>query len=927
VCEELSTRPDPTNAKLILIDGNGLAYRSFYAVPPRRTSWGLPSNAILGFGNLLLGLLHSEKPSHVAVAFDKSAPTERLQKYQDYNAQREEMPEDLSAQLPFIEELVAACGIPVYRVRGHEADDCIGTLATRAAEDGFSVLIVSGDLDLLQLVGPQIRVLTTRRGIGDLVVYDEAAVRQRFNLLPRQLADLRALAGDSSQNISGVPGIGEVTARKLLSQYSSLEELLASLAQLPAKWRNPLSENREQAIEFKARATILTRLDIEIDWESCAFKGVHSERLRDVLRRLELDDQTVGLSVYQIPVHKAEPPGGRVSTRVLQGDEVAQELDRLVKERHDLAMHWVLDDTELAGVAFADGPEQALYIPLGPGKAEAGLVWQKLVAPLNDPSRQKYVYNLKQLMRGGRQWLWRASELFDVAVASAVLDPGEQDHRLPSIARRHGLQLPGEAELWGPAGEKGHSLDDLDLQSLADWAGRQAVALAELAPRVARRLEAEGLVDVFRHIEMPLVLSYSLIEDRGLSLDPERLGALRAELEKVLADLRSEIFARAEKTFDLDSDKELGEYLFDTLGLLVPARPKNGGPIGAEVLVQVTEQHPVAAYVRDYRELVELRSLYVDGLRGRNGNGKSRSGSFNPATTCEGRLGWSGAAALPGAVPAFHKLLGALDNLQNVEARWRLRRLLESAVVAREPGHLLVMADFPQLELRVLAHLAGERSLQEALRRDRDVEQELAAEFFGVPAPEVTAEMRRTLVSVLTRGMGCQWLARRLNVTPREAAERQRKILASFYQRFPGVEAFHEAQLEQARRQGWVATLGGRRRMIPELSSRNFEIREAAERLARSAAVEGSVAEILKRGVVELGCRHEAGALRATLVLQVYNQFLLESSREDLSRSVAEIGHVLSALQNLAVPLRVRLHSGPNWSEMEEHDLESAASA
>ncbi|HXE73975.1 MAG TPA: 5'-3' exonuclease, partial [Candidatus Nitrosotenuis sp.] len=302
----MSTRPDPTNAKLILIDGNGLAYRSFYAVPPRRTSWGLPSNAILGFGNLLLGLLHSEKPSHVAVAFDKSAPTERLQKYQDYNAQREEMPEDLSAQLPFIEELVAACGIPVYRVRGHEADDCIGTLATRAAEDGFSVLIVSGDLDLLQLVGPQIRVLTTRRGIGDLVVYDEAAVRQRFNLLPRQLADLRALAGDSSQNISGVPGIGEVTARKLLSQYSSLEELLASLAQLPAKWRNPLSENREQAIEFKARATILTRLDIEIDWESCAFKGVHSERLRDVLRRLELDDQTVGLSVYQIPVHKAE---------------------------------------------------------------------------------------------------------------------------------------------------------------------------------------------------------------------------------------------------------------------------------------------------------------------------------------------------------------------------------------------------------------------------------------------------------------------------------------------------------------------------------------------------------------------------------------------------------------------------------------------
>jgi len=911
----VTSKIEQSSRKLILIDGNGLAYRSFYAVPPQKTASGLPTQAVLGFTNLLLSVLEKEKPTHVAVAFDQCAPTERLQKFQPYNVQREEMPEELALQLPVIEDLVRECGLAACRVPGHEADDCIGTLARRAQEDGFEVLIVSGDLDLLQLVGPSVRVQTTRRGIGDLVVYDEAGVRKKYNLEPSQLADLRALAGDSSQNISGVPGIGEVTARKLLSQYRSLDDLFSSLDQLPAKWRNPLLENREDAREFRVRATIVTDLPIQLDWERSRFGGLSVGRLTEFLSRLDAFNEfkpildALGEGASEDLSRPPEP-------RVLSAPEAREALSALVADRTPLALAWLRSDGLERGLGLAWGsPVESFYVGLGtrPEELSSEEAWKLLAPVLEQQERPKFLYRMRDVAALRQS---HSAGVLDLAVASALMDSGERDHSLEAVARRHDRSTASEDELWG-VGTR--ALDHIPTSQIAEWTLRRARTLLELGPLLQERLCHEGLEGVYASVELPFSCQVGGSGGAGLALDRTAIEAVGQAVDDELEALRKEIHAEADRPFDLDCDKELGEFLFDSLGLLVPTRPKNGGAIGAEILVSLVGQHPIALTVRNYRELAEFRQIFVEGFLAGGRCVEGVGGClFNPAMTVEERLQWLGPVACGGPVATWHRMLAVIENLQCVSLRRRLADLVEQTLVPSVPDGALLALEFDQLELRILARLAGDETLAQAVN-DGDLEAALAARLFGVESSEVLPAMRRVAMQAVLHGMGPRWLARCLDLTQERAAERLNEVRADFCQRFPVAEAWFEARFQEARGMAALTTLAGRTRRVPEVRSRNHDIRETAERTARSAALEGSVADLLKSSVVALADLVRLGGA----VVPHGNRILLEvpeARSEQVAREAQErlqqVGH--------GVGLVVRWQVGRNGHEVLSARLQPA---
>ncbi len=898
----MTSKTEHSSRKLILIDGNGLAYRSFYAVPPQKTRAGLPTNAVLGFTNLLLNVLLNEKPTHVVVAFDQSATSERLQRFQGYNVQREEMPEELAAQIPMIEDLVRESGLAACRVPGHEADDCIGTLARRAREEGFQVLVVSGDLDLLQLVGPRVRVQTTRRGIGDLVVYDEEGVRRKYNLDPCQLADLRALAGDSSQNISGVPGIGEVTARKLLSQFRSLDDLLVSLDQLPAKWRNPLSENRHDAQEFRVRATIVTDLPLALDWERCRYQGIALGRLGDLLRRYEAlkDFDPLLRRLGSGTAADAEAPS---APAILSADRARATLPGLVSASSDLAISWWRAEGVERGLAVASA-SQVVYVELGEGEGELSPAeaWRLVAPALEAPAGRCYVHRLRDVA-GGQ--VGSRPAVLDVAVASALLDVGEREHTLEAIARRHDLATASEDEWSGL--EPGQPVDCAERSC---WTARRARTLLELGPLVRDRLHREGLEHVYRTVDLPLSAILGDLDGGRLNFDPEAVQDVNRALEHELEALRREIHAEADRPFNLDCDKELGEFLFDSLGLLVPTRPKNGGSIGAEVLVSLVGQHPIALTVRNYRELSEFKACFVDGFLS-PGRATAPVGGclFNPSLLVENRLQWLGPVTCGGVVETWHRMLAVIDNLQCVSLRARLKALVERTLVPSAPGRCLLALEYDQLELRLLAYLAGDVELGRRLE-DEDVEASLVSILFGTLNSQDTLENRWVAVQVALHGMGPRWLARRLDLSEDRAADRLQAFRTDFGARFPQTEDWFQARFEQARRLEPQITVAGRRRTLPEVRSRNHDIREAAERYARAAAVEGSVADLLRATTVAL-----AEVPQVTLAMPVFNRVILDvpGSEVEAVRRAAEGS--LAAL-SMGARLPWRWHLGQNGAEV-----------
>lgn len=879
---------------IVLVDGHSLFHRAFFALPLLTNAKGQPTNAVYGFLTMLFRFLDEEDPAYLAVAFDRSTPTFRHESFEGYKAHRPEMADELRSQGPLLREALAALRVPTFERDGYEADDVLGTLAVRAAERGLDVILVSGDRDLLQLVGPRIRVYLTRKGLKEIEVFDAEAVRRAFGLEPAQLADVKALMGDPSDNIPGVPGVGEKTALRLIQRFGSLEGVYAHLEEAGGpRLVAALASHRAEAEMSRRLATI--RCDVPVDGEpdACRRREPDREALRRLFKELGFHTLSRRLGIEEnarAPAPAAAPASAAPSAASASTASAA--VPAAPSERGTAAAcAWVREGgrARLAAVALLPpgAAEPAILTAAGEGAApaaEAGPPEGALAAALAAPGLSLVGHDLKPLLR----WLRlrgrpAAGVAFDAAVAAYLLDPTRAHYRLEDLALQHlDREVPAlEPEILADPARLGAAL------------AARAAAARDLRAPLEAALADRGLDALHRDLELPLIGVLADMEAAGIRVDPATLDDLRREFTARAEALAEEIHALAGETFNILSPQQLGEVLFVKLGLPAGKKTKTGWSTDASVLESLAARHPIAARVLEYRQVTKLLGTYVDGLRAQiEADGRVRC-TFQQTVTATGRL-------------------SSVDpNLQNIPVREELGRRLRRAFVAA-PGHLLLAADYSQIELRVLAHMAGDEVLIAAFRRGEDIHRATAAEVFGVPREAVDEALRARAKAVnfgIIYGITDFGLSQNIGIGRAEA----RAFIDAYLARFPGVRRYMDEVVRRARAEGVVRTLMGRVRPLPEIQSRNFVRRQFAERTALNTPIQGTAADIIKTAMVRVHRELAARGLRSRLLLQVHDELILEVPEDELAAARDLVVAAMEGAADLAVPLRVDVKAGPNW--------------
>lgn len=923
--------------RLVLIDGHALAYRAFHALPLEgfATRDGEPTNATYGFTSTLLHILQELKPDYIAVCFD-AGHSGRDEIYPDYKAHRDRMPDEMRVQMDRIRQIVQAFGIPIMEVPGLEADDLLGALARQAAEQGLETVIVTGDKDLLQLVAPGVKVFLAGRRLSDGTLYDEEAVRARYGgLSPAQLRDYKALVGDKSDNIPGVSGVGEKTATELLRRYGSLEEIYSHLDEVtPPRYREALEKNRDAAFLSRQLATIRTDLPVRLNLEECTIRNYDRARVTELFRRLEfrslLDRLPEGPGVSEglgtsAPSRPTQLPLFEVPEPKKPARRAAPTVPHIVREPEDLAAlverlrraPAVTFDTEttsenpmraaLVGLAFTDREGEGWYIPVGHRRGRQLPLAQVLEAVrpmLEDPRIPKQAHHAKYDMTVLARHSVRVRGLaFDTMIAEWLCDPASHNLGLKSLAFiRLGVEMTSIQDLIG-SGRKQVTMAEVEIEDAAAY----AAADVDITHRLVRVLEPElrqkGHWDLFVEMELPLVEVLMEMEMTGVALDVDFLKGMSAELGARLAELEERIQGMVGIPFNINSGPQLAEALFGVLRLPTKGVPRTSTgrySLTAEVLESLRGAHPIVDLILEHRELSKLKSTYVDAL----------PALVNPAT---GRLHTS--YHQTGTVTG--RISSSDPNLQNIPIRSPLGRQVRRAFVAR-PGWALLGADYSQIELRVLAHVSGDPGLTAAFQRGEDIHASTAAAILDIPIHQVTAEQRRLAKSVnfgLIYGMSPLGLARQTGLTLAEAEN----FISQYFGRFPKVREYLERTLAQAKNQGYVETILGRRRYFPVLQSASpaqEQARRRAEREAVNAPIQGSAADIIKLAMLHLHrALHERG-LSARMILQVHDELVLEVPQEELPVVTPLVREMMESAYSLRVPLKVDLGVGTNWGEM-----------
>ncbi len=866
--------------KLLLLDANGLVYRAFYALPYFTTHDGRPTNAVYGFTTMLLKVLEEESPEYVAVAFDKPGPTFRHEAFAEYKATRQKMPDDLRPQIALAKDVVEAFEMLIFEVAGFEADDVIGTIARRAETQGIEALIVTGDLDALQLISPLTRVMVTSRGISETTVYDEAAVRARFGIEPAQVPDLKSLKGDTTDNIPGVPGVGEKTAARLLANGLTVEAILSGLGGLrDARLRDRLAEHREQILQSKQLATISTDVALSFEFEDLRRHPVNVERVRDLFTRLEFKSLLERLGVSTPLTQACE------TYRTLSPDALSTFLTGSAR----VAVAPVPDNghpltARLRGIALAARAGEAAYVDL------AGGVPPALRAALERADLPKLSQDVKRdrhLLEGAG--VAPRGFVFDVTLASYLLDPGKRTHTLESSAWEHlGWRL-----------HQGAGADGLAL-GLEEGAAEEADVIFRLHDVMEARLQEREVDRLYREIELPLTEVLARMEKVGVAIDVPALQALSTSLRVRLEALTSEIYRLAGTEFNIGSPKQLAFVLFEKLQLPALKRTKTGYSTDAEVLDQLAPQHEVVARIVEHRELSKLLSTYVDVL----------PGLVDPRT---GRLH----TTFNQALAATGRVITTDPNLQNIPIRTEVGQQIRRAIIAGREDTVLLSADYSQIELRVLAHITQDPGLLGAFQRGDDIHTVTAAEVFGVAADGVTPEMRRRAKAFnygIAYGISDFGLAAQLTISREEA----KVFMDTYFSRYPRVAEYMRTVVEQARREGYVTTLLNRRRYLPDILSRNRVIREGAERIAINAPMQGTAADIIKIAMLRIHRDLLPQVPGLEMILQIHDELLFEVPRALVSDAAPKIRRMMEEAYDLAAPLTVNLAAGPNWLDLTE---------
>jgi DNA polymerase I len=876
---------DPAQAvehprRIFLLDGHSLSFRAFFALPTSlATSSGQITNAVYGFTSMLIKLLAEEKPDLIAVAFDKGRPTVRLEQYADYKAGRVEAPDEFRQQLGLIREVLETLRIPIVEIEGHEADDAIATLACRAADQGMEAVIVTADRDFFQLVRPGIKVMFNRRGISDIVNYDVKAVTDRFGLPPEKYLDYVALKGDASDNIPGVPGVGEKTASRLIQDFGSVEELLGHTDQIKGRVRQAIEEAGQDLARNKALARLVCDLELEVDPEDC----VMGEWDQDALRRLfnSLEFRTL-LERLEDVERSAKPKVEAAQLDVQTGDAAA--LIRMLKGSGPTAVHPFFDQ-EIRGLAVSPGGGQAVFVPFDGMPAEVAR-W------MADPAAPKWVHDAKDfqavLLAEGMTLQCVA---FDTLLAGYLLDPAEASYPLDELCRRYlGLDVLGEIQ-----GEE-------DGQLFADPSkriGGSAAAVGLLAPMLKERVDRAGLRQLLEEVEMPLSVVLAKVQAAGVRIDVEYLQEMSESLGDRMATIEKDIYRHAGEEFNIGSPPQLAVILYEKLGLPILKRTMKGRApsTDADVLEKLREHHPIVGALLEYRELSKLKSTYLDALPPLVSPKTGRiHTTYNQVGAATGRLS------------------SVNPNLQNIPVRGELGRQIRRAFIPGGEDRVLLVADYSQIELRVMAHLSGDEAMAEAFAADKDFHAATAAKVFGVPEDEVDGPMRSRVKQInygLPYGMNAFGLASRIGIAPDEASE----FIEAYFAQFPKVREFLDRQVARAAAEGFTETILGRRRYLPELQAANPRIRDMGRRMALNAPIQGGAADILKLAMIGVDRELADSGLECVMVLTVHDELVFDVAEGDREASATLVKQAMESAYGLTVPLRVDIGWGKDWSQ------------
>jgi DNA polymerase I len=891
---------------LVLVDGSSYLYRAFHALPPLTNSRGEPVGAVLGVVNMLLKLLDEHTPEHFAVVFDAKGKTFRDDLYDQYKANRPPMPAELGAQIPPLLEIIDALGLPILQVPGVEADDVIGTLAQQATAAGMTTLVSTSDKDMAQLVDEHVTLVNTMTG----TVLDRPGVVTKFGVPPERIADWLALVGDSSDNIPGVPKCGPKTATKWLVEFGDLDNLKASAGDVGGKIGESLRASLGQLELSRELATIRCDVGLEVGPADLERRPPDIGRLRDLYGRLEFNSLLRKLPEGEVPVESAaaEPGPTPEYETVLATAQLEAWLERLAGAP-EFAFDTETDSLDymrarIVGVSFAVEPARAAYVPLGhrgpdaPEQLDLATTLERLRPLLEDPARPKIGHHLKYDQHVlANHGICLAGMRYDTMLESYVLDSTATRHDMDSVAMKYlGHQTITYEHVAGK-GVKQISFDQVPLAAAAPYAAEDADITLRLHRELWPRLTATpALRHIYEQIEQPLIPILGAMERHGVLLDTALLRRQSRELERGMALAEAAAFAVAGGKFNLGSARQLQEILFDRLGLKPLRKTPGGQPSTAEdVLEELSAEHELPRRVLEYRGLAKLKSTYTDKLPELADAGGRVHTSYHQAVAATGRLSSSD------------------PNLQNIPIRTAEGRRIRQAFVAPE-GSRLVAADYSQIELRIMAHLSGDEGLQAAFREDRDIHQATAAEVFGTPLGQVTAEQRRSAKAInfgLIYGMSAFGLSRQLGIERGAAQE----YVELYFARYPGVKRYMDATRAQAREDGYVTTVLGRRLHLPEIRSRNSQRRQYAERSAINAPMQGTAADIIKLAMIRVAAWLACGEVDARLIMQVHDELVFEVAAADVDALISALAHLMGEAVELDVPLKVQAAAGLNWDE------------
>ena len=871
--------------KLVLIDGNSILFRAFYALPLLHNEKGVYTNAVYGFTNILLNILEEEEPTHILVAFDAGKTTFRHETFKEYKGGREKTPPELSEQFSIVKELLNAFNISHYELDLYEADDIIGTLAHRCKRDDWTIKVISGDQDLLQLVDDNVTVDVTKKGVSEVESYTPKTIQEKMELKPEQIIDLKALMGDSSDNIPGVPGVGIKTATKLLKEYGTLENIYDHIDEIRGK---KLKENlltyKDDAFMSRELATINVDSPIEISVDDIDYEGYKYEDLYELFTELEfrsLLDRLKG----------KKDPSERELFETFEY-EIVEEINEQIFTGND-AFHveMVEENYQKANMeAFCIVNEKGKYV----FKPEVGLQSKTFIEWLEDETKEKTVFDVKAIKVA---LLNRSIDVkgltFGLKLAAYLLNPADNNEEIPVIGRRMGMKdVHLDEEVYGK-GAKLKVPDDFSI--VAEHVARKTNVIYTLKERILEELEANDQVHLFYDLEMPLAHILAEMEYRGVQVDVDRIKQMGEELTERIESIEAKIYSLAGEKFNINSPKQLSVILFEKLQLPVIKKTKTGYSTAADVLEKLQSAHEIVPQLLLYRQLNKLQSTYVEGLlKVVDQDTHKVHTRFNQALTQTGRLSSTD------------------PNLQNIPIRIEEGRKIRQAFIPSEKNWYIFAADYSQIELRVLAHISGDEKLIQAFKEDKDIHTETAMNVFHVSQSEVDKNMRRQAKAVnfgIIYGISDYGLSQNLQITRKEA----KAFIDKYFSIYTGVKQYMEDIVQEAKHKGYVSTIMKRRRYLPEITSRNFNQRSFAERTAMNTPIQGSAADIIKKAMIDLDKRLRKEKLQARLLLQVHDELILEVPEEEIEQLSEIVTEVMENTVTLNVPLKVDCAYGKSW--------------